>query len=530
MFYAESITKSFGSDEVLGGVTFTIGDGERVGLVGPNGAGKSTLMRVMAGDDAPDAGSAGHRGGDLEFLRQEAGLEATNTVLEEMWLAFPEARAIERQLEDLSAEIATGEGDLDALIARQAELFERFEALDGYRIDKRIGRVLAGLRFAPDDAAKRCGEFSGGWQMRIALAKVLVHRPEHLLLDEPTNHLDQAAQDWLGEELSSYPGTILLVTHDGSFHDRVVNRVLELRDGRVTSYSGNYTDYQRQKAAKLAAQDAAAARQEREIGRQERFIERFRSKATKATQVRSREKALEKVERIERTRSEREVHFELAAAGRTELEVLAAEHVGHQYEDDEVVLIDASLHVERGDRVVLIGPNGGGKSTLLRILAGELTATQGAIEWAPRARLGYYDQHQDEALDPSRTVLDEVRSVADGQSDGALRKVLGRFLFHGDDVFKAVSVLSGGERSRVALAKFLIRPANVLLLDEPTNHLDRATQRKLVDALEGYDGTVICASHDPEILDRVATRVFEVRDGECLELEERRKLPVALRS
>ena len=529
MFYADSIVKSFGSDEVLAGVSFTIGDGERVGLVGPNGAGKSTLLRVIAGDDAPDSGAAGHRGGELEFLRQEAGLDATHTVLQEMWLAFPEARAIERRLEQLSAEIATGEGDLDALITSQAELFERFEALDGYRIDRRIGRVLAGLGFAAGDPQRRCGDFSGGWQMRIALAKVLVHRPEHLLLDEPTNHLDQAAQDWLAEELGSYPGTILLVTHDGSFHDLVVNRVLDLRDGRVTSYTGNYTAYQRQKAAKLAAQDAAAARQDRDIAKQERFIERFRSKATKATQVRSREKALEKVERIDRTRSEREVHFELSAAGRTEREVLAAEHVGHHF-DDHVVLIDASLHVERGDRVVLIGPNGGGKSTLLRILAGELEASEGQIDWAPRAQLGYYDQHQDEALDPSRTALDEVRSVAGGQTDGALRNVLGRFLFSGDDVHKSVSVLSGGERSRVALAKFLIRPANVLLLDEPTNHLDRTTQRKLVAALEGYDGTVICASHDPEILERVATRVFEVRDGECLELEERRRLPAALRS
>ncbi|MDA0350885.1 MAG: ABC-F family ATP-binding cassette domain-containing protein [Chloroflexi bacterium] len=530
MLYGKSVTKSFGSDEVLAGVSFTIGDGERVGLVGPNGSGKSTLMRVVAGDEQPDTGEAGHRGGgDLEFLRQEAGLTATNTVLEEMWEAFPEARSIEQQLEALSAEIASGEGDLDALITRQAELFERFEALDGYRIDKRIGRVLSGLRFAPDDPQKHCGDFSGGWQMRIALAKVLVHRPQHLLLDEPTNHLDQAAQDWLGEELSSYPGTILLVTHDGTFHDRVVNRVLDLRDGEVTSYTGNYTDYQRQKAAKLAAQDSAAAQQERQIGRQERFIERFRSKATKATQVRSREKALDKIERVERTRTEREVHFKLSAAGRTEREVLAASNVGHQY-GDNVVLIDSNLHVERGDRVVLIGPNGGGKSTLLRILAGELEPSQGAIEWAPRARLGYYDQHQDEALDPKRTVLDEVRAVADSQSDGALRAVLGRFLFTGDDVYKPVSVLSGGERSRVALAKFLIRPANVLLLDEPTNHLDRATQRKLVEALERYDGTVVCASHDPEILDRVATRVFEVRDGECLELEERRKLPAPLRS
>ena len=487
-------------------------------------------MRVVAGEEVPDGGSAGHRGGgDLEFLRQEARLQVFNTVLEEMWEAFPEARAIEHQLEELSSKIAAGEGDLDALITKQAELFERFEALDGYRIDKRIGRVLAGLRFAPEDSQRRCGDFSGGWQMRIALAKVLVHRPQHLLLDEPTNHLDQAAQDWLGEELSSYPGTILLVTHDGSFHDLVVKRVLDLRDGKITSYTGNYTAYQRQKAAKLAAQDAAASRQEREIGRQERFIERFRSKATKATQVKSRENALSKIERIQRTRAEREVHFELSAAGRTERDVLVAKNVGHQY-DEDVVLIDANLHVERGDRIVLVGPNGGGKSTLLRILAGELTPSHGTVEWAPRVRLGYYEQHQDEALDPSRTVLQEVRSVADGQSDGALRKVLGRFLFSGDDVMKPIAVLSGGERSRVALAKFLISPANVLLLDEPTNHLDRATQRKLVSALESYDGTVISASHDPEILERVATRVFEVRDGECLELEERRKLPAALHS
>jgi ATP-binding cassette, subfamily F, member 3 len=530
MLYSDEVAKSFGGNEVLSSVSFSIGDGERVGLVGPNGAGKSTLLRVLAGDDEADDGKAGHRGGELEFLRQEAGLDPERTISEELWEAFPEARAIERELEELSAKIGSGEGDLDALIAGQATLFERFDALDGYRIDKRIGRVLAGLGFEPGDAARQCGDFSGGWQMRVALAKVLVHRPPNLVLDEPTNHLDAKTQEWLGDELASYPGSVLLVTHDGSFHDRIVERVLELRDGRVTSYSGNYSAYQRQKAARLAAQDAAAARQEREIGKQERFIERFRSKATKAKQVSSREKALEKVERIERTRTDREVHFQLKATGRTEREVLVAEQIGHSYDGDEVVLIDATLHVERGDRVMLVGPNGGGKSTLLRILAGELEQTQGTVQWAPRVQLGYYDQHQDEALDPQRTVLEEVRAVGDGQADGALRKVLGRFLFTGDDVQKPISVLSGGERSRIALAKFLIRPANVLLLDEPTNHLDRTTQRKLIDALEAYDGTVICASHDPEILSRVATRVFEVRDGECLELEEKRRLPAGLTS
>src|SRR5690606_29991919 len=300
--------------------------------------------------------------------------------------------------------------------------------------------------------------------------------------------------------------------------------VLELRDGRVESYAGNYTAYQRQKADKLHALDQAASRQERELARQQRFIERFRAKASKDTAGKSREKAVARVERIERPRSEREVHFRLEAAGRTERDVLAVRNLAHEYEDGEPVLLDVNLHVERGDRVVFIGPNGGGKSTLLRVLAGLIEPLEGDVQWAERARLGYYDQHQDEALDKGRTVLQEVRTVAGDQPDGALRAILGRFLFSGDDVKKPISVLSGGERSRVALAKFLIQPANVLLLDEPTNHLDVTTRRKLVEALEGYEGTVLCASHDPAILDRVATRVFEVGDGEVTELEERRKL------
>ena len=530
MLYADHVTKSFGSHEVLTDISLMVGDGERVGLVGPNGSGKSTLLGLLAGDDRPDHGSAGHRGGELGLLRQEAGLAPHRTVSEELWQAFPEARAVEAELADLARQIGAAAQDLDDLIARQANLFERFDALDGYRIDRRIGRVLAGLRFAPGDSDRACGDFSGGWQMRLALAKVLVHRPRNLVLDEPTNHLDADAEEWLVDELAVYPGTVLLVTHDGAFHDRIVERILDLRDGQLESYPGNYSAYQRQKARQLADRDQAAIRQEREIGRQERFIERFRSKATKATQVRSRERALEKVERIERTGSRREVHFEFSAASRTERQVLAAERIGHSYDGEDVVLIDATLQVERGDRVVLIGPNGGGKSTLLRILAGELSPSEGTVIWAPRAQLGYYDQHQDEALDPWHSVLDEVRSVGDGQVDGALRKVLGRFLFTGDDVHKPVRVLSGGERSRVALAKFLIRPANVLLLDEPTNHLDRATQRRLIDALEGYDGTVICASHDPAILSRVATRVFEVRDGECLETEGRWRPPTGARA
>ena len=522
MLYAENVVKSFGPVDVIRDLNFIVGDGEHAGLVGPNGGGKSTILRLVAGEHKADQGAAGFRGTSLGYLRQEAGLEEDNTLLQELWLAFPEARAIELELESVATQIERGEGDLDALIERQAKLFEQFDAMDGYRIEARIGRVIDGLGFDPDDRYKRCGEFSGGWQMRIALAKVLVRRPENALLDEPTNHLDAKARSWLAEELQDWDAAMLIVTHDGEFLDKVATRILDLRDGRVDSYTGNYSDYQKQKAAKLQAQDQAAARQERELGKQERFIERFRAKATKTTQVQSREKMIAKVERIERTKKDSEVNFVLTSHGRTERDVLMVKHVSHAY-GDLVVLVDVSMHIERGQKVVFIGPNGSGKSTLLRIAAELIAPTEGTIEWAERARPGYYDQHQDEALDYDRTVLEEVRSVAGGAPDVKLRTVLGQFLFHGDDVFKPVRVLSGGERSRVALAKFLIQPTNVLLLDEPTNHLDRTTRRKLIEALQGYEGTIVCASHDPGIVEGIATHVFEVKDLSVREILHMRR-------
>jgi ATP-binding cassette, subfamily F, member 3 len=523
MLYAEGVAKSFGVVDVLHDVSFIISDGERVGLVGPNGAGKSTILRLLAGDDTPDEGTCGYRGGDLGFLRQEAGHDPQRTLVAELWEAFPEARAIERRLHDIATAIERGEGDLDALIDEQGRLFEEFDALDGYRIDRRIGRVLDGLGFEPGDRDKLCGEFSGGWQMRIELAKILVRRPHHVLLDEPTNHLDAEARAWLAEDLQRHPGVLLIVTHDADFLDRVVTRILDLREGTVESYAGNFSEYQRQKAAKLQQQDRAAARQERQLARQERFIERFRAKASKATAVQSREKALAKVERVERTRGEKEVSFHLDVHGRTERDVLVLDGITHAYDDDNLVLLDVGLHVERGQKVAFVGPNGSGKSTLLKIIAGQLEPSEGSVQWAERARPQYYDQHQDEVLDPEKTVLEEVRMVAPSEPDVRLRTVLGQFLFRGDDVFKRVHVLSGGERSRVALAKFLLQPTNVLLLDEPTNHLDRPTRRRLIEALEGYEGTIICASHDPGILERVATRVYEVNDGTARELLDRRK-------
>jgi len=295
MLFAEHLTKSFGTLLVLEDISFNLGPGERVGLVGPNGAGKTTLLRILAGEEEFDNGQAGFKGGTIGYLRQEAGLDSANTLLEEMWTAFPEVHETDRRLHEIAGQIEQGDGDIDALIEQQGRLFEEFDRLDGYRLESRIGRVLDGLGFSVKDRAKRCGDFSGGWQMRIALAKVLIRRPDNLLLDEPTNHLDTKSRDWLAGELAEYRGVVLLVTHDGEFLDRVATRIMELRDAGIDVYAGNYTQYQQTKAARLQQQDQAAGRQQRELTRQQRFIDRFRAKQSKATVVKSREKMVAKI-------------------------------------------------------------------------------------------------------------------------------------------------------------------------------------------------------------------------------------------
>jgi ATP-binding cassette subfamily F protein 3 len=514
MLFADNITKSFSGQDLFTGVSFNIGDGERVALAGHNGAGKTTLLRMLAGEDSPTSGQAGHRNGSLGYLKQESGLGPENTLEQEMWTAFPEARAAALGLDEIEPLVSKGDGDAVALIARQTELFERFSLLDGYTIRARVSRVLKGLGFKAADSVKRCREFSGGWRMRISLAKVLVRRPDHMLLDEPTNHLDAAAREYLARELTDYQGTLVIVTHDGVFLDKVTNRVLEVGDTGVVSYTGNYTEYLRQKKEARIQTELAAERQERQLAKQQVFIDRFRT-GTRASLVQSREKQMAKVERIAKPKQDAAARFTITSHGRVEQKVLSLTSISHAYEDD-LVLVDVNLTVERGQKVVLTGPNGSGKSTLLRIAAGQVQPLEGSVEWADRALHGYYEQHQDEALDPRRTVLEEVQASAGTATEGEVRNVLGKFLFKGDDVFKQVGVLSGGERSRVALAKFLLLPTNVLLLDEPTNHLDSATRKSLVEALKSYDGTIICATHDQAILDKVATHVYEIRDGECL--------------
>ncbi|MCS5659885.1 MAG: ATP-binding cassette domain-containing protein, partial [Dehalococcoidia bacterium] len=342
----------------------------------------------------------------------------------------------------------------------------------------------------------------------------------HLLLDEPTNHLDKTSKRWLARELGDYPGAVLMVTHDGEFLEQVVTRVLNVEHGSVMSYPGTFTQYVEGKKVRQEQLDAEADRQEKEIARQEQFIDRFRSKATKARQVQSRIKSLEKIDRVSRMSESKATRFQIKSSGRIEHKVLLAEGISHDWEDSPV-LLDVSLDIERGQKIALIGANGGGKSTLLRILAGEVEPSEGSVNWAQRAQRGYYAQHQDESLVLDATVLESVRESAENQPDGVLRGILGRFLFSDDDVFKTVRMLSGGEKSRVALAKFLVQPNNVLLLDEPTNHLDSATRRELLSALADYDGTIVCASHDPAIVEEIATHVYTVENGEITLIDVR---------
>jgi ATP-binding cassette subfamily F protein 3 len=449
----------------------------------------------------------------MAYLHQESDVELDRPLGEEMWSALPELESLRRRIAEIEEALILEDGDPELLIAELGDSHDRFKVLGGNGIDAAIARVTSGLGFSGDDLNKPCGDFSGGWRMRISLAKILLRRDEHLLLDEPTNHLDRASKSWLAQELADYPGAVLIVTHDGDFLQKVSTRVLDVEHGQVQSYPGSFADYQLGKRTRQEQLDNQADRQEREIARQEQFIDRFRSKATKARQVQSRVKALDRIDRVERMVTSKATKFQIRSSGRIERKVLGAESISHDWEDSPV-LLDVSLEVERGQKVALIGHNGGGKSTFLRILAGEVKPSEGAVNWAERTSMGYYAQHQDESLNPDSTVLEAVRESAQDQSDGALRGILGRFLFSADDVYKLIRMLSGGEKSRVALAKFLVQANNVLLLDEPTNHLDAATREELLSALREYDGTIICASHDPAIVEEIATHVYTVENGE----------------
>ena len=516
MLRIEHLRKDYGGQRVLDDATLALKPGERAALVAPNGAGKSTLLKIIAGLEEADTGRVLLPSGlVVGYLAQDAGVQPGRSLHDEVLSAVSDLLELEDTMRAVEDDISAERGDLDALVARHAELQEQFERRGGYAIEAEIGRVLSGLGFTDADRQRPTQEFSGGWQMRIALARLLLGRPDVLLLDEPTNHLDLAATEWLEEYVKSARATLLIVSHDRYFLDSVVQRVFELRQGRIETFpAGNYSAYRLERARRDEAQQDIAQRQQEEIERVEAYIRRYKE-GNRATMAKSREKMLARLEaqRIDAPRADRIVKFSFPACPPSGREAVTLSRVRRAY-GDRVVLDEVSLVVERGERVALIGPNGAGKSTLLRLLSGRDRPTTGSASLGVGARPAYFAQDQAEHLDPGNTVFDEVYQAAPASWDiQAVRDLLGRFLFSGEDQFKSVATLSGGERSRVALAKLLLRPNNLLLLDEPTNHLDIATRERLEDTLSGYTGTLIVATHDRYLVNRLATKVIEVADS-----------------
>ncbi len=518
-----NLSLAFGGQQVLDAVTWTVKPGQRIGLIGPNGAGKTTLLRVIAGRFAPDAGSVSLSGGaTLGYLEQDVQeMQGGLTVLEDAMRAFASVLELQRQEDEITHALDTADDHESESYLKLLHALDRVHtellSLEAHRMQDRTEAVLEGLGFATEDLHRPMHTFSGGWRMRVALARLLLQRPDFLLLDEPTNHLDIDSIDWLEDYLKSYAGTVVIVSHDRYFLDRMVTTIAELARGKVTEYPGNYAYYLVAREERRALQQSAFDNQQKSIADTERFIERFRSKATKARQVQSRIKQLDKVERVAAPLDEQAgIHFrfpEPERSGRVVLEFSVFSKVYAGAEGRVEVFRKAGpLTIERGDKVALIGRNGAGKSTLARMIIGA-EPFEGERTLGYNVGMTYFAQHQAEALDPEATILDALRTAARGHTDTEIRSLLGAFLFSGDDVFKRISVLSGGEKSRVALARTLLAPANFLVLDEPTNHLDIRSVNVLVEAMRQFTGTLVVVSHDRHFLDQVSNQVWRVGDG-----------------
>jgi ATP-binding cassette, subfamily F, member 3 len=509
----DAVSKGYGGQELLRGMSWRIGRGERIGLVGPNGAGKTTLCRILAGVEEPDAGRVHQDTGvTVGYLPQEVTGGEDRTVLAEALSGFDEVWRLEARLESLAAQMA-GPDAPPGLTDAYGEVQHRFEALGGYRLEAEAKIILDGLGYESSAIHRTLAEFSGGWRMRAALARLLLLRPDLLLLDEPTNHLDLESLAWLENFLAAYEGTVVIVSHDRYFLNRMVTAIADLGGGGVTIYHGDYDHFLVEREARQALLEAQARNQAKRVAEIERFIDRFRYKASKARQVQSRVKMLDRMDRIETEAAARRIHFSFPQPPRTGR--LVGRLIGvHKAYGDNVVYAGMDFQVERGDRVALVGVNGAGKSTLLKMLAGALAFDRGERLLGSHVEVQYYAQHQLDALDPTRTVLEELEHAAPEAQTSRLRTILGSFLFSGDAVGKKVAVLSGGEKARLALAKMLARPAALLCMDEPTNHLDLASKEVLEDALSGFTGTIVFISHDRYFINRIATQVVEVARGQ----------------
>jgi ATP-binding cassette subfamily F protein 3 len=516
MLSLQQAGKRFGPRVLFLEADWLIRNDEKTALVGANGTGKSTLMKILCGLETLDYGTLEKtRGISIGYLPQE-GLQLTGrTVFDECLTVFDELHEMEREIEQLAGQL----GELDhkgaeyeSAAERYSLLQDRFHALDGYALDAQVGTVLTGLGFGKEDWARQTDEFSGGWQMRIALAKLLLAKPNLLLLDEPTNHLDLETRNWLEDYLRSYPFGYILISHDRYFLDVTIDRTVEIWNKHLTIYQGNYTKYLKQKDERREQLMAAYRNQRERIEHLEAFINRFRYQATKARQVQSRIKELEKIERIEVPEEEAVIHFRFPQPPPSGRNVAEAEGLAKSYGPKQV-FEGGRFTIERGDRVALVGVNGAGKSTLIKLLTGDEAPTAGSIRLGHNVIAEYFAQDQYKVLDPEARMLDDMSRAARRVPEVELRSLLGCFLFSGDDVFKPLGVLSGGERNRYALARILVSPANFLLLDEPTNHLDMRAKDVLLEALAGYSGTVIFVSHDRYFIDRLATRVLEIEGG-----------------
>jgi ATP-binding cassette subfamily F protein 3 len=515
MLSLSGISKSYNQRTLFSGVSFNVGMSDRIAVIGQNGTGKTTLFEIITGSVAPDSGAVTvRRGTTIGYLRQDIVRTSRRTLIEEVAGASDAMNRLARKLDQLHEDLAE-EKDVEIqadLLEELGEVQNAYETGGGYDAEHEAGVILAGLGFAESDHERALAEFSGGWQTRIELAKLLFQNPDVLILDEPTNHLDLETQRWFERYLRTYRGAVLVTSHDRAFLNNVAKKIIAIEPDDVVFYHGDYDGYVLARQKDLEARQSTQKRQERQIAREMRFIERFRYKATKAAQVQSRIKKLEKIEQVTVPRGTKKIHFDFPAPPRTGHTVVTLAHVAKAY-GEHVVYRDLNLTLERGDKAALVGLNGAGKTTLLRMLAGVLPFEAGTRTLGANVTTSYFAQYYVESLNPANTVLDEIRSVAVDEPEQRLRGLLGAFLFSGEDVEKKIQVLSGGEKTRVAIAKMLTHPASFILLDEPTNHLDIPSREILADALGGFGGTICFITHDRTLIRDIATKVVEVRDG-----------------